>query len=335
VTSDLAVRDHGALETKIEYAKFLAAAKLLPPAFRDQPANILYAVEYGELLGLHPMAAITGINIIDGKPSISSGLISALVRTAGHKLRVKGDASTATCQITRADDPGFVYESTWTLERAKTAGLLHKTNWQHYPAAMLKARAVSETARDACQEVLLGIAYTPDELGADDDGGEIVDDGWPTLPNGQLDQGQMSEQARDAAGLMVREQRVEHAELRDMGKVNPADVDRSREPDESDPWQTPLPQRGPKSPPAPKNWVDNLFKLSAKFPIGTDEDYHTLIEWITGHPVPADYAYTRAEVKLVADMLNDHLKTAEGDYEQAASNLWDQYRKATASDRDE
>jgi hypothetical protein len=31
---------------------------------------------------------------------------------------------------------------------------------------MLKARAISEVARDACQEALSGVIYTPEELGA-------------------------------------------------------------------------------------------------------------------------------------------------------------------------
>ncbi len=327
-TGEVAVRDPRTLEAKIEYARFLAKAELLPKAFRDQPANILFAAEYGELLGLHPMAAITGINIIDGKPSISAGLISALVRRAGHKLRVKGDATSAFCQIIRADDPGFVYSSEWDMERAKTANLLHKSNWQHYPAAMLKARAVSECARDACQEVLLGIAYTPDELGADDDGGEIVHDGWPTLPSGQLDQTQMSEQAKDAAGMMPRHQRVEHDQLRDMNKVNPADLEHRREEDPDDPWQSPKPP-AEKSPPAPKAWIENLSKLIAKFPLGEDDDVRVVLDWLTGRPVDlADPKFTRSEVKLVADILQDHLKTAEGGFEAAASKVWEQYRSA-------
>jgi hypothetical protein len=335
-TAEVAVRDPRTLEAKIEYARFLAKAELLPKAFRDQPANILFAAEYGELLGLHPMAAITGINIIDGKPSISAGLISALVRRAGHRLRLTGDAAKASCQIIRADDPGFVYKADWDMDRAKTAGLMHKSNWQHYPAAMLKARAVSECARDACQEVLLGIAYTPDELGADDDGGEVIHDGWPTLPNGQLDQTQMSEQAKDQAGMMPRHQRVEHDELRDMNKVNPADLEHvHEEPDKSDPWQMPPPP-GPKSPVAPEAWQKNLAKLMKPIPLGTDEDRAVILGWLTSRPVDvADPQFTRAEVKLVADIVRSHLETAQGETELAASKLWEQYHNAQeATDED-
>lgn len=169
------------LDSAIRFAKVLSDADLLPRQFIGKPANVLYAIEYGRTLGIAPVAAITGIHVIEGKPSASSGLIGGLVRQAGHKLRVKSDGgTTATAQIIRADDPEFVYECTWTLERAEQAGLCEVKNgkpwardrngkptaWEKYPAAMLKARAITEVARDACEDVLFGLHYTPEELGA-------------------------------------------------------------------------------------------------------------------------------------------------------------------------
>ena len=165
------------MPAKLQYAKALADSGLLPAAFRKQPANVLYAVEYGDMLGLPAMAAITGIHVIEGKPTASAGLISALVRRAGHKLRVTGDAKGATCQIVRADDPGYTFEVTFTFDDAKAAGLTGKDVWKKYAASMLKARAITQCARDACEEALYGLHYTPEELGADVDG-----DGEPVTP---------------------------------------------------------------------------------------------------------------------------------------------------------
>lgn len=175
------VQTRNPLQAKISYARELANSGLLPASYRKQPANILYAVEYGEMLGLSPMAAITGIHVIEGKPTASAGLISALVRRAGHKLRVTGDDNKALAEIIRADDPDFTFRSEWTMGRAQQAGLTGKKVWKQYPAAMLKARAISEVARDACEEALSGVHYTPEELGAevDIDGalvGEVVDE---------------------------------------------------------------------------------------------------------------------------------------------------------------
>lgn len=154
------------LPDKMHYAQALAASGMLPKQYRQQPANLLYAMEYADSLSLHPMAAITGIHVIEGKPSASAALISALVRRGGHKLRVKGDDAKAVAQIIRADDPEFTYECVWTMDRAKQAGLANKDVWKKYPAAMLKARAITEVARDACEEALSGMHYTPEELGA-------------------------------------------------------------------------------------------------------------------------------------------------------------------------
>ncbi|AJC60188.1 hypothetical protein [Streptomyces sp. 769] len=171
------------VETKLDYCRAFAASGLLPRQFRGQPANLLYAVEYAESLGLHPMVAITGVHVIEGKPSASSALISALVRRAGHRLRIKGDATAAVAQVIRTDDPDWTFEVRFTIEDARRAGLLGKDVWKKYPASMLKARALSAVARDACEEALFGIHYTPEELGA------VVDqEGNPVYLAGEIQQ---------------------------------------------------------------------------------------------------------------------------------------------------
>jgi hypothetical protein len=163
------------LRASMDYAQALAQSNMLPAQFRKQPANVLWAMEYGRTIGLTPMAAITGVHVIEGKPSASAGLISGLVRRAGHKLRIKGDARAATCTIIRSDDPSEPFVVTFTIDDAKTAGLLNKDVWKRYPSSMLKARAISQCARDACEEVLFGLHYTPEELGAEvDEEGLIV-----------------------------------------------------------------------------------------------------------------------------------------------------------------
>ena len=177
--SELVVTTGGAssLQSKIVYAEHLAQAGLLPAAYRKQPANLLLVMEQAEALGIPTMAAVNGVHVIDGKPTISAGLMSALVRRAGHKLRVTGDDKRAVAEIIRVDDPDFTFRSEWTLERAKQAGLAGKGSWSKYPAAMLKARAISEVCRDACEEALAGVHYTPEELGADvtvDADGDVI-----------------------------------------------------------------------------------------------------------------------------------------------------------------
>lgn len=193
MSTELAVYGGASLPEKIEYARALAASGLLPESFRKQPENVLYAVEYGAMIGLPPMAAITGVNVIKGKPTASAGLIGALVRRAGHTLRVGFDAATMTgwARIIRSDDPEFTFESDWNLDRAVEAELCIKREgrpyavdskgqslpWKKFYPSMVKARAITEVARDACEEVLFGLHYTPEELGAvvDEDGTPVAE----------------------------------------------------------------------------------------------------------------------------------------------------------------
>ncbi len=161
---------------KIGYAKALAASGLLPAHLKGNPANLLWSIEFAEMVGMPPMTAITGVHVIQGRPVPSAALISALVRRAGHRLRVSGNDERAVAEITRADDLDFTFQSVWTLDRARKAGLLNKDTWKSYPASMLKARAITEVARDACEDALMGLpAYSAEELGAisDEDGSPV------------------------------------------------------------------------------------------------------------------------------------------------------------------
>ena len=177
MSTDVTVRQTADLTEKIEWSRALAPASLLPKQYQGNPANLLFAVEYADALGIERINAITSIHVIEGKPSASAELIAGLIRRAGHRLRITGDDTTATAQIIRADDPEFVYEATWTLDRARTAGLAGKAVWKNYPAAMLRARAITEVARMGASDALLGVVYTPEELGA-----EVGVDGLPVKP---------------------------------------------------------------------------------------------------------------------------------------------------------
>ncbi len=177
--SDLAVR-HATLPEKIQYAKAMAESNLLPSHYKRQPANLLIALEYAEAFGISPINAISSVFVIDGKPSASADLIAALVRKAGHKLRVVGDDTSATATIIRADDPDFEYTATWDLNKAKQAGLTGKGTWKSYPGALLRARAITEVARMGASDALFGVIYTPEEVGANlDDNGEPIIEAQP------------------------------------------------------------------------------------------------------------------------------------------------------------
>lgn len=186
------------MNAAVEYAERLAFSGLLPDAYRRQPANVLWAIEYGRMIGLSAMAAITGVNMIKGKPTASAALISGLVRQAGHRLRVGFDADTLTgwAEIVRSDDPDFTFRSVWDLRRAVEAELCEvkdgrpfavdsKGNtlpWKKFYPSMVKARAITEVTRDGAEEVLFGLHFTPQELG----GVDVDEDGEPVYTTAQV-----------------------------------------------------------------------------------------------------------------------------------------------------
>jgi hypothetical protein len=152
------------LPDKIAFAQALAGSSLIPQHYRSQPANVLVAIELGNALGIAPIVAINEVNVINGSPSLSASLMAALARQAGHKVRVTGDDTAATCDIVRSDDSDFTYSVTWDEKKARNGGLWGKGHWAKDPGLMLKWRAISECVRLACSEVLGGVKYTPQEI---------------------------------------------------------------------------------------------------------------------------------------------------------------------------
>lgn len=172
------------------FCESLARTPLLPDAYRNNPASVLWAMEYGRALGLDVVTTITTIHVIKGKPTQSADLMLSRAREAGHRVRIKPERERCIVRIVRADDPDDETEIEWTLDDAVTAGLCelrngrpyardHKgqpTAWEKYPRAMLRSRALAEAVRTACPEVLHGAIYTPEELG------EVVDqEGNPVI----------------------------------------------------------------------------------------------------------------------------------------------------------
>ncbi|MFU0530308.1 hypothetical protein ACMZ7I_07130 [Gardnerella vaginalis] len=156
-----------------DIANLYAESTLVPEAFRNKPADIFVAVTLGQSVGISPIQSLSEINVIKGKPTMSASLIAAQVRKAGHKLRIEVNETpgkeSATCTIIRRDDPDHPFVSKRDRAWAQRMGLLNNSNYIKQPATMLKKRAITDCARDACSEALCGIDYTPDEMSDLDD----------------------------------------------------------------------------------------------------------------------------------------------------------------------
>jgi len=166
------IRQYGALmpqtiDGKIKLAGIFAQSGLMPSNVKTVQ-QVFVSLYWGHELGLLPMTAITNINVVNGRPVLSTDISHALVRNnpeyAGCEWK-RQDSEAAHTVITRKSKNGITekFIGYFDIEMAKRAGLLNKDNWRHYPERMLKKRALSFALRDAFPDVLAGI-YDPDEI---------------------------------------------------------------------------------------------------------------------------------------------------------------------------
>lgn len=166
------------LQERADYIARLAPSTILPTAYRGNAANAFVAAETGAALGLEPLQALASIAVINGRATLSSDLMAAVIRRAGHTLRiVENSPESVTATLIRADDKTFKFEVTWDKDKAVKAGLWgQKGPWSQYPTQMLRARAITEVARQGASEALMGMIYSPEDFGATiADTGEILE----------------------------------------------------------------------------------------------------------------------------------------------------------------
>ncbi len=152
-------------EDAMRTAVVLCKGRLLPPALASNPEAVVTILVLGRELGLTISQSIRGIHVIDGKPSISAQLMVSLVLQSGLAERFDLTVSTAEIATYVTRRRGSQHDTTlsWTIEQARTAGLLGKGPWKAYPQAMLRARASAELCRAVYPDVVSGL-YDPEEL---------------------------------------------------------------------------------------------------------------------------------------------------------------------------
>lgn len=152
-------------QTILGLAGALVKSGFLPPTIKNAEAAAAIILK-GREIGIPPMHAFAHVAVIQGRPTCSAELQLALLARGGVAWTVhkQGDDGEAVIEFRR---PGFgPFVSRWTMEDAKRAGLVGKDNWKNYPAAMLRARAISAGARVIGPDLLAGMGYTHEELGA-------------------------------------------------------------------------------------------------------------------------------------------------------------------------
>lgn len=175
-TQALTLRDDNAVATRhsqVTEVQRLGGLLAASGYFADarEMAQAAVKVLAGEELGIPPVAAMMGINLIKGKIALSGNLIASRIRAHGYDYRHKQfDSKGCVLEfLGKADADGkrtVLGDSSFTEEDAKTAQCFTDM-YKKYPRNMYFNRAISNGAKWYTPEVFAGApVYVPEELGA-------------------------------------------------------------------------------------------------------------------------------------------------------------------------
>jgi len=170
------------IEEAWRLAQFIAKSELVPKGYRERPADVLVAMQYGMEVGLPPMAALHSIYVTNGRPQLwGDGLLAVVMASPRYRdhdeyymvgderreflvaVDLAKDDTMAVTTFWRSDSQR-PRTATFSIAKAKKAGLWTKAGpWQEYPDRMLKLRARSFAAHDCFPDVLRGI-HSAEEL---------------------------------------------------------------------------------------------------------------------------------------------------------------------------
>jgi hypothetical protein len=153
-----------------EDLKRFCSASAASGYFKDAQdvAKAIVKVQAGMELGVPPIASMAGIHIVEGKPTLSSGLIASRIKASGkYRFVVKKHTDTE-CELEFKEKLDGSWESvgiaSFTMADAAKAGIGGRSNWKRYPKNMLFARAISNGARWYCADIFTGAIYTTEEI---------------------------------------------------------------------------------------------------------------------------------------------------------------------------
>lgn len=127
-------------------------------------AQAVVKITAGAEMGIPPFASMSGIHIIQGKPTIGAGLLAARVKASGKYsfTVVKLDDKVASIDFTQ--DGKVIGNSTFTIDDAKKA---QTRNIDKFPKNMLFARAMSNGVKWYTPDLFAGPVYVPGEIEPD------------------------------------------------------------------------------------------------------------------------------------------------------------------------
>ena len=135
--------------------------------FQDarQAAQAIVKVMAGRELGFGPIASMTGIHIIQGRPAIGADLMAKAVKRSGRYNYRVTELTDEACSIDFFEKSGEAWQPIGTSRFTRQDATKAKTkNLDAFPRNMLFARAMSNGVKWFCPDALGLTTYTPEEL---------------------------------------------------------------------------------------------------------------------------------------------------------------------------
>lgn len=126
-----------------------------------QAQQAFVKIQAGQEIGIPPFAAMTGIHIIQGKPTLGAGLIASRVKGSGKYDYKVIEMTDKNCSVDFYQGKEMIGNSSFSIEDAKKA---QTKNIDKFPKNMLFARAISNGVKWFCPDVFSGPVYVPEEI---------------------------------------------------------------------------------------------------------------------------------------------------------------------------
>jgi len=136
--------------TYLERVAALAADSGLYGSGAKTKAQLLMKLIYGRDLGISLSAALSGIDIYDGKMELSANLIAALLEAHPHYAYAILESTNERCELEYFKDERSLGTAKFDRADATTAGLADTEYYRQYPSDMFFARAMTRGARRHC-----------------------------------------------------------------------------------------------------------------------------------------------------------------------------------------
>ena len=153
-----------------EIARAAAASRF----FSVDPAQAIVKVLMGRELGMAPIASLTDIHVIKGKPVIGAGMIASRIKSSAKYNYFCRQATAERCDLEFFEEGESVGIHSYTMEMAHRAGNASKDNYRKYTEDMLFARAISTGYKRYCPDVFSSKVYVTEEFDDSTEGAPLA-----------------------------------------------------------------------------------------------------------------------------------------------------------------